>query len=172
MAQRGRHVRGDLLDAARMVAAGLGSAGWAAGRYAAWHLHLLGEQLLWRGIGGNRRSARPGSAAQNQAAPARAGMPCSWAWVWPFWPTPGLTRACSSAFRSAIAALVWMLGKKRPPWRTIDSTNCPAHGPASGGHGGGHGLLFLESHGQPLSHSLPGQSRHLHRCAVFSLAAS
>ena len=65
-------------------------------------LHLLGEQLLWGSLRGNRRSACPGSAAQNQAALRALGMPCSLAWGWPFWPIPGPTRACSSAFPSGL----------------------------------------------------------------------
>ena len=71
-----------------------------------------------------------------------------------------------------IAALAVDSGKEAPALAGIATANCPAPGRASGGHGGGNGLLFLESYRQPISHSLPGQSRHLHRRAVFSLAAS
>ena len=58
----GRHVRRDLLDAARLAASGMGRAGWLAVLDAARYFRLLDEQLLWRG-------ANPPPAGRWSSAP-------------------------------------------------------------------------------------------------------
>ena len=62
----------DLLDAARLVAAGLGAAGRLPGGDATCSLQLLGKYLLRRSSRRHRRRTGAGSVAQNQAEPAGA----------------------------------------------------------------------------------------------------
>ena len=72
VAERRADVRRDLLDAARLVAAGLGAARRLSGGDAACALQLLGKYLLRRSRRRYRRRPGAGSVAENQAAPARA----------------------------------------------------------------------------------------------------
>src|SRR5207249_4901733 len=70
VAERGSHVRRDLLDAAGMAAAGMGAARRSARGDALCFLQLLEQQLPWRGGRGNWRSAGTGSPAEDKVAPA------------------------------------------------------------------------------------------------------
>src|SRR5439155_13708241 len=70
LAQRGFHVRRYLLDAARLGSPEMGAAGRIPGCHPARYFQLLGEQLLWRDDGGNRRRSCSGCPAADPAAPA------------------------------------------------------------------------------------------------------
>ena len=166
-----RDVRGDLLDVARLVASGLGSAGRAAGCHAAWHFQLLGELLLFRRLGGNRRGACHGSPAEDQTLPKVAGFPADGPGAGPAGQHPALRE---SVFQptGGRGALRLDAGSKGPTPATLAFTNRIADGPSPGGGGRGHGLLFLAHHRQPLRFTLPGLHANISGCTAFSLAAS
>ena len=77
MAEYWADVRRDLLDAAGLVAAGLGTAGRLPGGDAAWPFQLLGQYLFRRSGRRHRRRAGIGSLPRIKRTSACA-MPCSW----------------------------------------------------------------------------------------------
>ena len=123
-AEHGADVRGYLLDATGLVAAGVGAGGWSTCSSAPGCFQLLDEQLLGRRAGGAGRSTLAGRSAASVPAAARWHGPDSGG-------RPGGTGQQPSFRRALDRASGWRRAS------LLDGQKSPLHQDGTGDAGGG-----------------------------------
>ena len=117
--QRGRDVRGALLDAAGVVASRMGVPRGHAGGIACRGLQLLDECLLGRRGIGHRRSFGIRRAAASDAPSSRAYLSSHGARPRNSCQQPALRRRATRWRCPLPALLIWAMGRKRPPLHVV-----------------------------------------------------